>query len=69
LKERWLISFDPMTGEKQDPSANEERETDPPPRDAQKDDASYDYRNSDGMHHLVPGVGVLVVVLLHVLSQ
>jgi hypothetical protein len=69
LKECWLISFDPMTGEEQDPSADKEREADPPPRDEKKHETRDDHRNSNGVHHFVPGIGVLVVVLRHVLTQ
>ena len=63
------IPFDPMTGKEQDPSADKEREADPPPCDAQKHETCDDDRNSNGVHRLVPGIGVLVVVLRHVLTQ
>ena len=69
LKECWLIALDAMAGKEQDPAAYEEREADAPPRDAQQHDARDDDGDADGMHHFVPGIGVLVIVLRHVLSQ
>jgi hypothetical protein len=69
LKKRGLISFNAMTSEEQDPAAYEERETNPPPCDAQKDDARDYDGDSDGVHQFVPWIGVLVIVLSHVLIQ
>ena len=57
-----------MTGEEQNPATDEEREADAPPGKPQEDDARDDEGDSDGMHHLVPGIGVLVIVLRHVLA-
>jgi len=68
LKECGLVAFDAMASEEKNPAADEEREAYAPPRDAQKDDARDDEGDSDGMHHLVPGIGVLVIVLRHVLA-
>lgn len=67
LKEGGLVSFDAMTGEEQNPASDEQWESDAPPGDAHHDDARDNERNSDGMHHLVPRIGVLVIVLSHVL--
>lgn len=67
LKECGFISFDAMTGEKKDPAADEEREADAPPGYAQQDDTRDDDGDSDGMHHLIPRIGVLVIILRHVL--
>jgi len=69
LKESWSISFDTMTGKEQNPSADKKREADPPPCDAQKHETRDDDRNSNGVHYLVPGIRVFVVVLRHVFAQ
>ena len=68
LKECGFVSFDAMTGEEENPATDEEREADAPRGDPQEDDARDDEGDSDGMHHLVPGIGVLVIVLRHVLA-
>lgn len=68
LKECGLVAFDAVAGEEQDPAAYEEREADAPPRDAQEDDARDNDGDSDRVHHFVPGIGMLVIVLRHVLA-
>jgi len=68
LKECGFVAFNPMTGEEKDPATDEEREADVPPGDAQEGDARDDDGYSDGVHHLVPRIGVLVIVLRHVLA-
>ena len=69
LKECGFVSFYAMAGEKEDPAAEEERDADAPPGKAQQDDTRDDDGDSDCVHHLVPGIGVLVIILRHVLAQ
>jgi hypothetical protein len=69
LKECWFISFDAMADKEQDPSADKKREADSPVSETYERDPHDDDGDSHCVHHLVPGIGVLVVVLRHELTK
>lgn len=69
LKERGLVAFDAVAGEEENPSGDEESEANAPVGEASEDDGGEDDGNTDAVHEFVPGVGVLVIVLRHVLGE
>src|ERR1700690_455787 len=69
LEEGRLVAFDAMPGEKQDPASNKKREANFPVRERRDHNSRDDDGDAEGVKNFIPGVGVLVIVLRHVLAE
>src|SRR5262249_41676182 len=69
LKKCWSIAFDAVPHKQKDPASQENSKSQEPLRENHQDGACEDHGDSDAVAHFVPGRGMLVIVLRHVVRQ